>query len=487
MLNPVPNVHSEQELHRTRKLYFDLLRSGSEAAGLKQARDFLEQKLAETESMESDLPEDPAGLDAWFTDNVEQVGRQYRQYLDMRKAGGGRSYFTNKSHALYFLKSVAPTKMVDGAWLYGVLPRWQDTRFSSLIRIYLEELGEGLPEKNHVSLYKKLLASQGCDRWDDLSEEHYVQGLLQQSLAYHAEHFLPEVIGFNLGYEQLPLHLLITAYELNELGIDPYYFTLHVTVDNADTGHAKRAVEALFDAMPRVTDAKAFLRRVHAGYKLNALGAGTNSVIASFDLEQELISILSKKSQVGQHAHSDYCRVAGRTINHWLSDPTQIRDFLKGLEDAGWFKRHEDPKSSRFWRLLQSEKAEMFGVFSSYEQQIIHDWIAGDAGIVREAGTAHRLMTYKARQRLLESMDRQNAEHATEPAARSLFRRHRSHSGGDNAENDFNAELRSLEQQLASCSSREETMAMLTDLMSPADHHTAPGLMATRIFTKMLA
>jgi hypothetical protein len=65
----------------------------------------------------------------------------------------------------------------------------------------------------------------------------------------NAEKFLPEVIGFNLGYEQLPLHLLITAYELKELHIDPYYFTLHITVDNADSGHAKQAVDAVFSAM----------------------------------------------------------------------------------------------------------------------------------------------------------------------------------------------------------------------------------------------
>ncbi|MFD2270388.1 iron-containing redox enzyme family protein [Undibacterium arcticum] len=89
-------------------------------------------------------------------------------------------------------------------------------------------------------MYKKLLATHGCEQWDNLSDEHFVQGAIQLSLAQHADHFLPEVIGFNLGYEQPPLHLLITAYELNELGIDPTYFTLHFTIDNANTGHAKK-------------------------------------------------------------------------------------------------------------------------------------------------------------------------------------------------------------------------------------------------------
>jgi hypothetical protein len=83
---------------------------------------------------------------------------------------------------------------------------------------------------------------------------------------YHADQFLPEVIGFNLGYEQLPLHLLITAYELKELGIDPYYFTLHITVDNADSGHGRKAVEAVFDCDAPVGDSGDFYRRVRSGY-----------------------------------------------------------------------------------------------------------------------------------------------------------------------------------------------------------------------------
>src|SRR5690606_40100737 len=110
--------------------------------------------------------------------------------------------------------------------------------------------------------------------------------------------FLPEVIGFKLGYEQLPLHLLITSYELTELGIDPYYFTLHVTVDNADNGHARKAVQGLRAAWPQVGDSCEFYRRVINGYRLNELGASTLSVIEGFDLGQEVLRILEKKASV---------------------------------------------------------------------------------------------------------------------------------------------------------------------------------------------
>ena len=303
------------------------------------ARTFLEQQLKQARALSSDLPDDVAAMEDWINERGEAIGGEYNAYLQQRREGAPRRYFTTKAHALFFLKHVAPTKLVDGAWLYGVLERWDDPDFRPLIQTYLEELGDGVPDKNHVVLYKKLLASNGCDQWQDVGETHLVQGAIQLALGYDAEHFLPEIIGFNLGYEQLPLHLLITAYELNELGIDPYYFTLHITVDNGGTGHAFKAVQALQQLLPRCGDASAFLRRVNDGYRLNELGAGTTSVIAEFDLETELMHIMAAKSVVGKNMHSDYCRVGGRSINDWLADPDQIPAMLEALEKAGWIQR----------------------------------------------------------------------------------------------------------------------------------------------------
>src|SRR5690606_18646874 len=129
-------------------------------------------------------------------------------------------------------------------------------------------------------------------------------------------------------------------------------FTLHVTIDNAATGHAARAVRSVVDAMPRIGDKDEFYRRVRNGYRLNSLGSGTNDVIAEFDLERELFAVLAAKACVGGQLHSDYCRIAGKTVNEWLADPKQIRGFVKALESSGWIRRHEDPGNSRFWNLL---------------------------------------------------------------------------------------------------------------------------------------
>src|SRR5690606_24448748 len=217
-----------------------------------QSRHYLRRQLDRVAPMRPALPANIDGLTHWMQSGTASVGRQYRDYLAARRRGEARRYFPATSHALHFLKAVAPTKLVDGAWLYGVVGQWRDARYAELIRIYLEELGDGEAEKNHVLLYKQLLAAQECTGWENLDDAHFVQGAIQLALARHAPEFLPEIIGFNLGYEQLPLHLLICAYELNELGIDPYYFTLHITIDNAASGHAARAVQAVTDAMPRL-------------------------------------------------------------------------------------------------------------------------------------------------------------------------------------------------------------------------------------------
>src|SRR5690606_23929889 len=150
----------------------------------------------------------------------------------------------------------------------------------------------------HVLLYRRLLAENGCDELTGLSDDHYVQGTQQLALGHLAERYLPELIGYNLGYEQLPLHLLISTHELGELGLDPYYFQLHVTIDNAGSGHAQRAVQALHDNLPVVGDRQEFLQRVSRGYRLNDLGLGSVQVIESFDLEHELLAMLERKRQV---------------------------------------------------------------------------------------------------------------------------------------------------------------------------------------------
>ena len=464
-----------------------------------RAATFLRQQITDATQIDVELPASLAATPAWFAAHNQQAGAAYQVYLGERRAGAPRKYFTTRAHALNFLQLAAPTKLVDGAWLAALLPRWADPDFTSLIRIYLEELGDGVAEKNHVGLYRKLITTYGCDQFGGLDDAYFVQGAIQLALAHCGTDFLPELVGFNLGYEQLPLHLLITAYELNELDIDPYYFTLHVTIDNAVTGHAHDALQAVQQLAPLLDDGGAYWRRVMQGYRLNFLGRSTADLIASYQPEQELIRILQSKCGVGKNMHSDYCRVGGKTINSWLSEPGQMGAMLQELERAGWFVRGAAPEQSRFWRLLQGERAEMFGVFSAYEQAVLADWIragapaqaANDAGERASAvvdTVAQRTQTEKVRS--VSYRARQRATTRTEVAAvarnrtpRALLRNHPADQSGVEIGNPA---LRSLEQRIAALPSKHERMALLASLMSPALHHSATGLMATRMFAQLM-
>lgn len=440
------------------------------------AADFLGKALERTGTQVDDLPADPGDLMLWMTSNVERVHAQYQTYLQSRKDGAPRRYFSNRAHALYFIRQVSPTKLVDGSWLYGVCAHAANPRLSNLVTTYLEELGNGEPDKNHVTLYRGLLSRYGLDPVDGLQDELYEQGLIQLALGWNAQDFLPEVIGFNLAYEQLPLHLLITSYELNELGIDPYYFTLHVTVDNADTGHARRACQAALDAAPRIDDGGEYWRRVRAGAQLGNLGVSTMDVIHAFDIDAEVVRIMAHKSPAGNGAHSDFCKVEGRSVNEWLSNPDGMSAFLMALERSGWIRKNRPADESRFWKLLQGERAEMFGVFSAYELQVIHDWIRGtdsaDGAPFDTAGTVDAAAAPAAPRRLVSFRVAERLRQAQRVP-------------GKHTEASLDADLAIFRERYPQLEGRARH-ALLQQALSPALHWTPAGLEATREFVRSL-
>jgi hypothetical protein len=448
-------------------LYHRLADGTPDQATRNEAADFLRGTIAAQPAGADDLPPTPGALLAWMEDNARTVHARYAEYLEGRRGGAPRRYFSNRAHALYVLRGVAPTKLVDGAWLYGLMAHWNHPRFGDLVRTYVEELGEGAADKNHVVLYRGLLARYALDPLDDLPDALYEQGLIQLALAWNAEDFLPEAVGFNLGYEQLPLHLLITAYELNELGLDPYYFTLHVTVDNGDTGHARRACQAVLDLLPRLDDGGAFWQRVLAGARLSNAGVGTAQVIEGFDTGEEALRILARKAGAGAGAHSDYCKVAGRSVNDWLRAPDGMRGFVDALAAAGWIRFGEPAEESRFWRLLQGERAEMFGVFSSYELQVLHDWLRGAASADGRAYT--------------EAAPPPEAPGRRRATFRALQRNAVDLRGPESDDARFDPDLALLHERLAAADG-EARSALLVEAMSPAMHWTPAGLEATRLF-----
>lgn len=459
---PIPQTQQPSP----RELYFSLLQDPANTSMHASALHFLQKMLQETASQPSPIPPDVKQLQQWAVHSSREAGQRYQQYLQARKSGAPRLYFGSKAHALNFIKNVAPTKMVDGAWLYSLVRHWDDPRYHALMDIYLEELGDGKENQNHVAIYRQLIREHGCDQWKNLPDRYFVQGLTQLALSIHGDSFLPEVIGFNLAYEQLPLHLLISAYELNELNIDPYYFTLHITIDNALSGHAVRAVHAVHEAMQQFGNREEFMHRLANGARLNMAGMGSVDIIRQFSLEEELLCIFKEKAGIGQFMHNPHCRIGGRNLQEWLSDDEGMPGLLQALQHHGWIKRHQDPRWSRFWQLVESGQAVMFGVFSAYEKQVLYDWIAGDA-----------LQSLPKHERLGPSwrVRKRQARTFTATGQPSKVVRLMPHEG-------YNEEQQLLAQQLAALPDHASRMRLLGSWMSPGLHHLPTGMHATRLF-----
>lgn len=153
------------------RLFYDALLQTSVTNDTRaDARMFLDAQLQAAAQLPAEMPGKPEALMGWMRDGAQRTTQAYADYLEARRAGQPRRYFSNRAHALYFLRRVAPTKLVDGAWLYGLLPHWQELRLRPLVRTYLEELGDGVPAQNHVLLYKELLSNNGCDELTELDD-----------------------------------------------------------------------------------------------------------------------------------------------------------------------------------------------------------------------------------------------------------------------------------------------------------------------------
>lgn len=458
-------------------IYHGLLASNPAAECVQNGQQLVDDCLAITDSLQPKLPRSPRDLPQWIKQNTHNVAQRYSEYRQQRNDGKPRRYFHSRSHALAFLRASAPTKLVDGSWLYPVMQHWRDSRFLPLISTYLEELGEGSESQNHVVMFKKLLTTYGCDYAPDLDDNLYLQGALQLSLGLSGDKYLPELIGYNLGYEQLPLHLLITAYEFEELGIDPHYFTVHVCSDNASTGHAHKAVQTVIDlcSASESGETSEFYQRVQRGFGLNDLGPGAEDIIQQFNLDSELVSMLQQKSEFGRNLHSDRCRLNGRTINDWLQQPDDIPTFLQTMQEHGWVKRHQDPAASKFWQVLEGPKAKMAGVFSPYEMQLMYDWIGGDwLTDVSRTGTC-RADTCGAG---LPPMPESN---------RTKFYQFTSASGSAPLSDiaDPDGSLNSLRHSLQNIAPAQQVQRLI-QWLSPHNHTTPAGLFAARRFTQHL-
>ncbi|KAI9011472.1 hypothetical protein BC832DRAFT_348522 [Gaertneriomyces semiglobifer] len=323
------------------------------------------------------------------------------------------SMFPDKTFARWWLIQNAPTKLVDGSWLQNALsadtsPGLRDFALP-LYQTFTEELGEGVIEQNHIEVYNVCLESEGiklpaADSKDfaynaTILDSAYERGVVQMALGQFAgSELFPEALGYNFGYEQLPLHLLVTTHEFKQLEIDHNYFLLHVTIDNAATGHAYMATKAVVDYLEWIREregdegVQSHWRRIMTGYYLseaNPLKPHLDSYRESHreryrtphtaSASSTFREMLIQKAPYAHKIHPPAVMLGAQPLHYWM-DPQHIEERVDELMDALAASRWVvpgKPGESAFLNDLCGFGGGMFGIFTKPERRVVEAWIEG--------------------------------------------------------------------------------------------------------------
>ncbi|OAQ93982.1 ABC transporter [Purpureocillium lilacinum] len=336
-------------------------------------------------------------LDNFVHAQLDAATTEWQHYLARRKNGSPRELFDDAAEARQWLVQKAPHKLVDGAWLGHVHRATAPFAYRRVTKaawqVLSEELGDGDLAKCHAYVYARLLEKVGSPVPAPTSANFventtvtdtglWRSAVAQLLISLFPDEFLPEILGFNLHFEMLTLETLMAAKELREVGIDPYYFTLHVTIDNADTGHTAMASRIVADYLELISAehgpaaTQQAWKRVQAGFLMS------KNVHHSYNdkLTERIVTIFTAKS-IASHRIHDHCTMTlgGQSLSKWL-DPTLFHrldwqaKFLKCLRNAKPWIHKGNSSKSRLVRQL-SWGGSMFGAFTDREVVVVKDWI----------------------------------------------------------------------------------------------------------------
>ncbi|KJZ75429.1 hypothetical protein HIM_05125 [Hirsutella minnesotensis 3608] len=409
-----------------RKLFFQLQNLESYPGALETAREELLSMLSHGLSVALRQPDCNSSsilniatysaekMDTFLKDTHERMLSDWTNYLERRKQGHGPELFATADEAKVWLVQQAPVKFLDGAWLGHIHKITTPFAFRSVTRlawqILSEELGDGDPDKHHVNLYCKLLESIGCPlpnghsadfinacEWErDENRGAWRAAVGQLAISLFPNEFLPEILGFNLHFEMASLETMQVAHELKGLGIDPCYFLLHITIDNADSGHTAMAAHTVrrYIDVVRETESEAAVqqawKRVQVGYVLSqSLGDYSHLSVVERDspnpdvlfgaLGAEVMDLFRSKALVSHRMHSQgRVRVGPYALNEWL-EATLRKDsndlhLLTTLSQAKPWVYAGASRKSLLVREL-SWGGRMFGAFTKNEVTTICRWI----------------------------------------------------------------------------------------------------------------
>ncbi|KAA8646664.1 iron-containing redox enzyme family protein [Aspergillus tanneri] len=406
-----------ESLEYYKSLYFKLQNIEQHQDILSEARDLLLCLLSESvEFSEDSQKRGIFAIESFTEDNLygflqtshQDVEKSCAQYFQERAAGWPRRLLADRKQAAEALAQLAPVKFVDGSWLGYIHQITTPFDLRPILKgawqVLSEELGDGHVCQNHVQVYSELMQELGVDlpapHTSDFINSKYglknvwvfKAAVVQLLISLFPSEFLPEILGFNLGFEGLTLETVILSKELQELKVGAQYFLLHISIDNAHSGHAKMSAHIVTQYLSYVERyqgkhaVQMAWRRIQAGYALSTLHSNhpewpvSGPVGALSHLESKVLQILTAKAVVAWQLHGACpTKIGGLALSEWLN-PERLaserrqREFLRELGMAKpWVIKGNAGKSKLIRELRWGGK--MFGSFTQKEVEVLEIWI----------------------------------------------------------------------------------------------------------------
>ncbi|MGH3615733.1 MAG: LodA/GoxA family CTQ-dependent oxidase, partial [Pseudonocardia sp.] len=302
----------------------------------------------------------------------------------------GSTSLTSRESLVERLVQMAPFNQVDGAWLrnVGKLGPIDEVR-ALLFNVWSDELGNGDPKLNHSNVYTDLLHSVGV-YLEPVASRAYIENetivysaftspLFQLVIAEFSEDYLPEILGMTLYLEWTAISVRPQVRAMEALGIDPLFYSLHIGIDNAATGHgamARRAVELYLDEVRASSGDQAVQevwQRIWDGYVAFATTGGLGEdfrrrIQRRPTPEKRVLEMIRRKEHFGAQNHGSR-KLGDNLLNNWFADP---RGFMAQLVSSAYIVAG-DVAGSPFFELLRPT-GPMFRVFTDEEIRIWEDW-----------------------------------------------------------------------------------------------------------------
>lgn len=436
-----PNVY--------RRLYHQLHNLEDNSTVLSEARDALltlfaealtEARVRQASQSDSSILDinkfDPVVLSDFIRAGDDGILARLNEYSLRRDGGAPRELFQTREEARAWLIQRAPSKLVDGAWLGHIHRATTPFHLRPITKnawqVLSEELGDGDLSKNHAAIFRQLLHDIKAQlpeadspdfiehdffngqQHDEAAEDALWKGATAQLLiSLFPGEFLPEILGFNMHFECLTWDTVRAARELRELRLDDYYFLLHISIDNSDSGHTAMALRVVLDYLEQVRveegdeAVQRAWRRVQTGYllseKFTVEQPPTPSTLKKKavsppivppsqaathnEFAPEVIRIFKAKATVAAKLHcGSRVTIGSKKLSAWLDhDVLGVEqgqtDFLTALSNArAWIRPGESAKS----RLVREFEwnGKMFGAFTESELDVLKRWIDALVAIV---------------------------------------------------------------------------------------------------------